>query len=785
MIVYKVSFAQKGFLLLFFLQLAIFGISQDYSRARIFYNTPKDLILLGAQGVPLDHCRHKKNVFLESDFSEKELTKAKALGLKVEVLIPDVVKFYREQNIPTNSRNYQSNLRQTSDCFPKEVEIEHPVNWKHGSMGGFFTYEEFLAELDLMAQKYPNLITAKAPISTFKTFQDRPIHFVKISDNPSEQENEPEVLYTAIHHAREPAALSQLIFFMWDLLENYDTSDEIKALVNNTQMFFVPLLNPDGYVHNQKTEPNGGGMWRKNRRGGFGVDNNRNYAYKWGGEGASSSKSDDTYRGEAAFSEAENQSIKWLCEQHNFRIALNAHTYDESILFPFGYDEVKTEDHDYLQALGNAMVNSSGYRCYQSAGMYPAAGDSDDWMYAGASKPKIFAYTPELGYAFWPAKSDIDKICKEMYNSNRVAAWGLLNFATFENKSSSIAEELSMFFKYEVQRLGLEDGKDFKVSISPIGSFVTAVGSQKVHSDLQLMETKLDSIRYELDPEIQLGDEFQLELRLDNGYYVLRDTITMMFGAENVLVSESGDNADNISGWGITTEDYYSPPSCFTDSPDSNYSTNESNEMLLLSDIVLSSAIAPTLTFWTKWDIEKNYDYVQVLARVKGESAWEPLCGKFSVEGGDYQEKGQPLYHGSQTDWVQESIDLSKYIGQTINIKFGLNSDEYSVEDGFYVDDLTITVASVTNIVERGMLDVNCWPNPANDEVVFDFGGIVKGFGKLKIYSQLGSLQDVVRVSNFHERLHYPTSRIVDGVYYCIIKSEQYQSLPIRLVVAH
>ena len=130
-------------------------------------------------------------------------------------------------------------------------------------MGGYLTYSEMLSELDDMAQQYPNLITVKTPIHNFLTHENRPIYHVKISDNPNSNESEANVLYTAIHHAREPMSLMENIFFMWYLLENYNTNLEVKYLVDNNQMFFVPCINPDGYIYNEITDPNGGGMWRK------------------------------------------------------------------------------------------------------------------------------------------------------------------------------------------------------------------------------------------------------------------------------------------------------------------------------------------------------------------------------------------------------------------------------------------------------------------------------------------------------------------------------------------
>src|SRR5690606_22160109 len=147
--------------------------------------------------------------------------------------------------------------------------------------------------------------------------QNRPIYMVKISDNPDLNEDEPRVLYTAMHHAREPQSMMTLIYFMYYLLENYNSDPSVKYLVDNRELYFIPIVNPDGYEYNRQTSPGGGGMWRKNRRNNgssYGVDLNRNYgpmAY-WNapGGGSSTSPSSDTYRGTAPFSEPEISSIK-------------------------------------------------------------------------------------------------------------------------------------------------------------------------------------------------------------------------------------------------------------------------------------------------------------------------------------------------------------------------------------------------------------------------------------------------------------------------------------------
>ncbi|NJL75266.1 MAG: zinc carboxypeptidase, partial [Saprospiraceae bacterium] len=110
-------------------------------------------------------------------------------------------------------------------------------------------------------------------------------------------------------------------------------------LINNRQLYFVPVVNPDGYVYNQSTNPNGGGMWRKNRRNNTGscegVDLNRNYDWMWSSTtGSSGDTCNDTYRGTAPFSEPESQAIRDFTTSINPPIAFTTHTFDGSYLFP-------------------------------------------------------------------------------------------------------------------------------------------------------------------------------------------------------------------------------------------------------------------------------------------------------------------------------------------------------------------------------------------------------------------------------------------------------------------
>ena len=75
----------------------VFG-QMAYHRAKIFYNSIEDLGLMSQSGIVLDHVKSKKNIFIESDFSDFEIESARNLGLNVEILIPNVSAYYAERN---------------------------------------------------------------------------------------------------------------------------------------------------------------------------------------------------------------------------------------------------------------------------------------------------------------------------------------------------------------------------------------------------------------------------------------------------------------------------------------------------------------------------------------------------------------------------------------------------------------------------------------------------------------------------------------------------------------
>ncbi len=696
---------------LFGLLFAVFvlfsnGFSQQlgtYSRVKI-NSDDQGLQFLSSQGVTIDHGVHKEGLYFISDFSHSEIEIMQANNFNIEILIPDVVAYYEQilAEPATSTSNHNANCAGAGASGTNPyINPVTPSHFNLGTMGGYLKYSEMLAELDEMAATYPTLISVKAPISNFLTHQNRPLYYVRISDNPTVDEGEPKVLYTAIHHAREPMALMETIFYMWYLLENYGTNDEVTYLVNHLQLYFVPCINPDGYVYNETTNPNGGGMWRKNRRnnggGVYGVDLNRNYSYGWGTTGTSNNTSNDTYCGPSAFSEPETQAMRWLVQNNHFITAFNAHTYAEDILFPIGTTTAEfAPHHNWFQDESNHQVQYNGYTAMKSSALYPASGDSDDYMYkvdiGVGQKDTMFVHTPEVGTAFWQPSNEIIPTSAEMLFPNLVLAHLARVYAISSDTDPNMIANINGNFNHSIKRLGREAGP-VTVSITPIQN-IASVGNSVTYTLVQ-QQTSTGAISYSLNPSIQFGDQIIYVLETNNGLWIKRDTIYKTFGALTSQVVENATSTANWTGnWSTTTSTFVSPSRSFTDSPTGNYGNNTNKTYTYVPAVDLTNASSAMVRFYAKWNLEADYDYVQFLVSTDNGTTWIPQCGNYTVTGtnanGSVQPNNQPVYEGVQSAWVLEEINLSDYLGQVIKFRFKLGSDGGTVADGYYFDDFEI-----------------------------------------------------------------------------------------------
>ena len=217
----------------------------------------------------------------------------------------------------------------------------------------------------------------------------------------------PAVLYNAVQHAREwIAAETERRLFEY-VLANKDQRDGpgIRRLLSQRELWFVPIVNPDGYDYTF-TAP-GNRLWRKNLRDNDGdgqiteqdgVDPNRNWPTKWNYdlEGASGDRTNETYHGSGPGSEPEVQALRRLERRIRPRFQIDFHSFAQLILYPEGWQvQTPATDAPLLAALAGTDDDPAvpGFDPDVSSELYTTNGDiTDDSLSAFGTQ----AYTVEL-----------------------------------------------------------------------------------------------------------------------------------------------------------------------------------------------------------------------------------------------------------------------------------------------------------------------------------------------------------------------------------------------------
>ena len=273
------------------------------------------------------------------------------------------------------------------------------VSQAGGINGAYHSTLELETDLRALERDHPGLASL---LEIGETLEGRKIYALKISDNVAADEREPAVFFIGCHHAREWISVEVPFLFGKHLLENYDTDQEVRDLVDASEIWIVPIANPDGLEYSIHVYR----YWRKNRRanadGTFGVDVNRNYGYAWGFDniGSSGLPGSDVYRGTAPFSEPETAAIRGLFLAHDFRAMISFHSFAQDILFPWGYTTEAAPTDAELRAVAGTLagliagVRGTAYSSGQASRLlYLTNGDTVDWTYSIAGAP---SYTIEL-----------------------------------------------------------------------------------------------------------------------------------------------------------------------------------------------------------------------------------------------------------------------------------------------------------------------------------------------------------------------------------------------------
>lgn len=275
----------------------------------------------------------------------------------------------------------------------------------------YHTYDEFVAEIFALQAAYPDTVMVVQIGTTLGVipYQDPiPIYAVKISDNVTVDEDEPEILYLGPCHAEEILGIEVNMFMLNEML-TYKNIPPFSVWLQNLEIWIVPQYNPEGL---QVVMDDWDETYRKNKRdnnengifdfvpgaGGDidGVDPNRNYSFNWiHGEKlyeGSGAEWNDYYRGPGPFSEGESQTIRDFASQHHFIYSIAWHSsrsglLSENVYYSFNWDGVK-ECPDIqlhtsigLNVANRIMKQGSVSVPYPSSASTGRKGGANDWFY--------------------------------------------------------------------------------------------------------------------------------------------------------------------------------------------------------------------------------------------------------------------------------------------------------------------------------------------------------------------------------------------------------------------
>lgn len=262
-----------------------------------------------------------------------------------------------------------------------EIQTERQQNIIGEVPPGYPDLSDLIDEMFDYESSYPSICKVYDLTDTYcvsPTYEDRHIYAIKISDNVTENEDEPNFLMVSCHHAREIVTPVIALYSIEQFTSNYGDDPDITALVDEYEIWISPVWNPDGYEHVYYVD----NMWRKNRNPyppGIGVDLNRNYPFGWNSEcSGSTDPNSETYKGPSAASEAETQTMIEFSNDRHFAKVLDYHSHGSEVLY--GYC---CHSHPFSSFFQSEAIDLSTAAGYGGSIRVPSAeGENYEWQIA-------------------------------------------------------------------------------------------------------------------------------------------------------------------------------------------------------------------------------------------------------------------------------------------------------------------------------------------------------------------------------------------------------------------
>jgi hypothetical protein len=753
---------------------------QKHSQVRIYAVNDYDFFSMQSYDLFIDHAHTKPGQYIETWLSEYEILKLDRSGVPYDILVDDWDAYYEQQKAQDELVDIDAiNKTPYNDWI-----ISHSI---YGSMGGYLTYAQITSKLDSLSLEYPQYVSPKFSIGN--TFENRQQWVVKITKNPGTPNTRPQVWMHGLIHAREPESMTQQLYFVYWLLENANSNPEAKYILENREIHWMPVYNPDGYVHNQTTNPSGGGMWRCNKKpcntSTSGTDLNRNFGtyIMWnssnGGSSTFCSGGQSTYRGPYPFSEPENINVATYVNSKLFKTAASAHTYGNLLIKPWCYlDPIGTPDDAKFNYYFNDMKATNGYTAgfpSQTVG-YKVRGGTDDWYYQDSGHAKIFGYTPETGPSFWPPQSQMLPLAQGMLYSNiywTMIAGAWVNPTSLAFNNTYYTPGQAGTYKVKFMNKGIEAAANVKVIWTPGNNKITIPTQQYNYASLASFAQDSSTFNFTVaaDAPNNCAIPTTLTIKLDTTT-IFSQAVYVYVGQGTVTFNDQANSFANWTGtgpWNITTTQSYSAPSSFTDSPTGSYGSNIDYSMTLTNPINVYPQPVVYLSFWHKYTTEAGYDFCRVEVSSNNGSTWQEIKN----------------YAGTLSVWTQQSFDITQYANATtqLKIRFRLTSDESLTYDGWYIDDVKLTNyclgpvgISGNNELPNVFALMQNYPNPFNPSTLIKYQLPNKSLVTIKVFDILGKqvaeLINETKDAGYHQ-VNFDASNLASGLYFYRISVRQ------------
>lgn len=704
--------------------------------------------------------------------NDYEFNSIEAKNCKNEILNNDMVQFYEKR-----LTNYKTNIELLSGEY-----------FRLGSLNGYFRCDEIYAELDRMIEKYPDFI--RKNIIDY-SYENNPIYEYCISsDLCSNSKSKGAVLITSLHHGNEQGSAFAVIYYLWDLFKRFDNADAEAIYVLNSKMIYViPVVNPDGVIYNDTTAPNGGGMWRKNRRinqdGSIGVDLNRNYGpgYAWNApnNGSSIRGNLETYRGDSAFSEPESRCIRDFVAGKNIKLAVNVHTYGNCVVYPYSYLTEVNPDSLWYRSFLSEKFRNSGYLFGLDVDVirFPYRGTSEDFMYIGGQTFRsIKSMALEIGTysdGFWaPINSIIEESKKNIRFFNDVILSSGANIALIDH--DVIVENGRYYIRLTLQNVGTESLDLFRFSL--ISNQEDLIVEKKIFlgSSLSINESKEFFVEY-FPSGIANGEIAKFSLNLDLGYTKKIDFELPVYEYEeqDILSKEFSEQWQLNDSWNII-QNYDDEP--YLVSNISDYYEGKQNSFAFFKiDNTADSIARYTLRFDHWYNIETNFDFGLIWTKDDSGRYRNMKDGEYMTKGsnrlGGVQDDTLWGFHGVFNFWFPQLVYLGN-MGDKINeLAFNLRTDAGLNKKGWKIKNLKLRkfkkIANPNYVQLDTRSYIQLFPNPAKDfiDISFDEANINNNSNvNIFIYNSAGNIIDRICLDKYPKTYQLDISNYMSGTYF-------------------